>query len=274
MKKILSIFLAVFCASLMARAQNINFSDTAPAPPSGSAAVKWQHDASTPANISAYVSSGAPKCSDTSGSGTAQSCSTVMSMTPAAGSCVTYLTTTANSGTALTVNINSLGAKSVAIPSSSGWTTTLVAGSSIPANKPMLLCYDGTVWDASGTGFASTGGAAAPTVTISTSGPVTVAGTGSGFWYNNAAGAIPFNLPTITSGMLGNLFFCFRNYTGKTGAITLQSPSATYIDLNGATASAAGTLVSGGALGDSVCVVPVTTTLYMAYVGVGTWTNN
>lgn len=68
-----------------------------------------------------------------------------------------YTTTTANTGTGLTVNINSLGAKSVAIASSSGWTTTLTAGS-IPANKPMRLCYDGTNWDASGTGYQASGG--------------------------------------------------------------------------------------------------------------------
>lgn len=128
-------------------------------------------------------------------------------------------------------------------------------------------------WSGSAWGSCGGGGAAAPTVTVSTSGPVTVAGTGSGFWYNNSSGAITFNLPTITSGMLGYQF-CFRNYTSNTGVVTLQSPASTLIDLNGATATAAGTLVSGGAAGDSVCIVPVATTLYMAYVGVGTWTNN
>ena len=97
-------------------------------------------------------------CADTSTSGTAQSCTTTPGFTPQTGNCVVYSTTTANSGTGLTVNINSLGAKSVAVAGSSGWTTTLVTSSSIPSNKPMHLCYDGTNWDASGTGFAATGG--------------------------------------------------------------------------------------------------------------------
>ncbi len=96
-------------------------------------------------------------CADTSGSGTAQSCTTGASFTPQADNCIVYTTTTANSGTGLTVNINSLGAESVAIAGASGWTTTLVASSSIPANKPMHLCYDGTNWDASGTGYAASG---------------------------------------------------------------------------------------------------------------------
>ncbi len=95
-------------------------------------------------------------CADSSGSGTAQSCTVANTFVPQTGNCVVYSTTTANSGTGLTVNVNSLGAKSVAVAGSSGWTTTLVA-SSIPANKPMHICYDGTNWNASGTGFAAGG---------------------------------------------------------------------------------------------------------------------
>ena len=97
-------------------------------------------------------------CGDTSGSGTAQHCTTAYLFTPATPNCIVYTTTTPNSGTGLTVNVNSLGAKSVAVEGSSGWTTTLVASSSIPANKPIHLCYDGTNWDASGTGFQGSPG--------------------------------------------------------------------------------------------------------------------
>lgn len=100
-------------------------------------------------------------CSDTSGSGTAQSCSTANTFTPQTGNCLVYQTTTANSGTGLTVNVNSLGAKSVAVASSTGWTTTLTASSSIPANKPLNICYDGTNWNASGTGYVPAGGGGA-----------------------------------------------------------------------------------------------------------------
>lgn len=88
---------------------------------------------------------------DTSGSGTAQTATTSPSYTPATDDCITYTTTTTNSGTGLTTNINSLGAKSIAIPSLSGWTTTLTANI-IPANKPLHLCYDGTNWDLQQTG--------------------------------------------------------------------------------------------------------------------------
>ena len=123
----------------------------------------------------------------------------------------------------------------------------------------------GTVYAAIG------GGAAAPSVTVSTSGPVAV--TTAGYYFNNAAGALTFTLKTLASGDVGNTW-CFRNYTGKSGAITLTAPASTSIDVLGANGSAAGTLVSAGALGDSVCVTAVTTTEYMAYVGAGTWTNN
>lgn len=106
-------------------------------------------------------------------------------------------------------------------------------------------------------------------VTISTSGPASVGLTG--FYFNNAAGALTFNLPTITT--VGSQY-CFRNYIGKSGAITLAAPASTYINVRGTNGSAAGTLVSNGALGDSACVVAVTTTQYVAYLGDGVWTNN
>jgi hypothetical protein len=96
-------------------------------------------------------------CSDSSGSGTAQTCTVANTFTPQAGNCIVYSTTTTNSGTGLTINVNSLGAKSVAIPGSSGFTTTLTA-SIIPANKPQLMCYDGTNWNDQQTGKVSAGG--------------------------------------------------------------------------------------------------------------------
>lgn len=95
-------------------------------------------------------------CPDTSGSGTAQTCATIAAtpFTPVADSCVTYTTTTTNSGAGLTLNVNSLGAKSIAIPGASGWTTTLTAGI-IPANKPLNICYDGTRWNVQQTGTSA-----------------------------------------------------------------------------------------------------------------------
>lgn len=109
------------------------------------------------------------------------------------------------------------------------------------------------------------------TITISTSGPVTVSSVG--FYYNNAAGALTFNLPVITLANIGYQF-CFRNSVTRTGAITIQSPAATYIDVDGTNGTAAGTLVSAGALGDSACIVAVSVAQYVAYTNKGTWTNN
>jgi parallel beta-helix repeat protein len=101
--------------------------------------------------------SGLSVCADTSGSGTTQSCTPSPTITPVTNTCVIYTTTTTNSGTGLTIDVGTLGAKSVAIPGSSGWTTTLTA-SIIPANKPLLACYDGTNWNVAQTGTQSGGG--------------------------------------------------------------------------------------------------------------------
>jgi hypothetical protein len=108
-------------------------------------------------------------------------------------------------------------------------------------------------------------------ITISTSSPVTPSG--GGFYLNNSAGNIVYNLPSITTATVGRQY-CFRNYTTRTGTITLQLPASTYADVDGANGSAAGTLVSGGSAGDSACVVAASTTQYIAYIGVGAWVNN
>lgn len=84
--------------------------------------------------------SGIPTCADTSGSGTAQSCTPSPLFTPSANSCMVYTTTTANSGTTLTVNVNGIGAKNF-----SAYNSTTVTGY-IPANTPIFSCYDGTHW--------------------------------------------------------------------------------------------------------------------------------
>jgi hypothetical protein len=93
-------------------------------------------------------------CADTSGSGTAQVCTTSPSFTPVAGSVIAYTTSTANAGTGLTINVNSLGAKSVA-----KWQgTTTLAANDILAGKYILMTYDGTNWETSTIGNAPTGG--------------------------------------------------------------------------------------------------------------------
>jgi hypothetical protein len=105
-----------------------------------------------------------PLCSDSSGSGTAQSCTTSPTFTPSAGSVIAYTTTTANTGTGLTINVNSLGAKSVA-----KWQgTTTLAANDMLAGKYVLMTYDGTNWEASTIGNAPTGGGggAAPSVSL------------------------------------------------------------------------------------------------------------
>ena len=120
-------------------------------------------------------------------------------------------------------------------------------------------------------GTLSVGQALLVPVATPTSGPVTVSAWG--FYFNNASGALTFNLPVVTAATVGAQY-CFRNFTGKSGAITLKAPASTYFDVNGANGSVTGTLVSGGALGDSACVVSISTTQYMAYPGTGSWTNN
>lgn len=83
------------------------------------------------------------KCSDTSGSATAQSCTAPAGWTlpPLKGDVIVYYTTTANTG-ALTLNFNGSGAA----PVQKQGGVALAAGD-IQANKPVLMTFDGTNWN-------------------------------------------------------------------------------------------------------------------------------
>jgi hypothetical protein len=149
-----------------------------------------------------------------------------------------------------------------------GGSCTVTDSTKAPTASPTftgLATFGSTLID------ATTWGLTIPTAVQATAGPVSA--TVSGFYYNNYTSTMTYNLPTITSGGVGARF-CFFNYAGRTGAITLQAPASTYIDNNGANGSQAGTLVSSGALGDAVCVHAVAVGQYKAFIGGGSWTNN
>lgn len=83
------------------------------------------------------------QCSDTSGSGTTQVCTTTPSFTPVKGDLLVYYTTTTNTG-ALTENVNATGAASVLKFSSGTWIP--LQASDVVANKPLVELFDGTNW--------------------------------------------------------------------------------------------------------------------------------
>jgi hypothetical protein len=101
-------------------------------------------------------------CADSSGSSTAQSCTTSPTFTPAANDCIIYTTTTANTST-LTLNVNSSSAAAV-----QKWMGSAVASGDIPANHPQLACYDGTNWQVMTIGNAPAGGGGGSVVWIQT----------------------------------------------------------------------------------------------------------
>ena len=96
-------------------------------------------------------------------------------------------------------------------------------------------------------------------VIMSPTSPVTVAAVGT--YYNNSTGAITYNLPTITTAIVGSQF-CFSQAVTRTGVITLQAPASTFFVDAGAAGSSAGTFVSPGALADTACVLAVDLTHY------------
>ena len=90
-------------------------------------------------------------CIDSSGNGLDQICNTATGFVPQAGNCVIYSASNTNGGSLLSVNINSFGSKPIALPTQVGWSTTLPEVR-FPVGKPVMLCYDGTNWNASALG--------------------------------------------------------------------------------------------------------------------------
>lgn len=94
------------------------------------------------------------KCVDTTGSSTAQACTTAVTFTPQTNNSLIYQAPT-NSGAEvghLTLEVNGSGAKSIAVPGPTGWTTSFPGGAWFPTT-PMILIDDGTNWDATGAGI-------------------------------------------------------------------------------------------------------------------------
>jgi hypothetical protein len=123
-------------------------------------------------------------CLDSSGSGSAQNCTTSPTFTPAAGDQIIYKTTTTNTGTSgLTINVNSSSAVHVR-----KWqgTSELAAGD-IQAGVYIPLVYDGTYWETPTVGNAQAsipygvgaGTAQAQAVTTTTGAPFASLATGA-----------------------------------------------------------------------------------------------
>jgi len=105
-------------------------------------------------------------CLDSSGSGTAQSCTSSPGFTPAAGDTIIYKTTTTNTGD-VTINVNS----SSAVHARKWQGTSTLASGDLQAGVYLLATYDGTYWEFYTIGNAPIGSG---TVTsIATTSPIT-----------------------------------------------------------------------------------------------------
>lgn len=157
-------------------------------------------------------------CPDTSGSGTAQVCNTVGNFTPIQGSYIVYSTTTANTGTGLTINVNGLSAKSV-----SKWmgSTTTLAANDVLANKAVVLVYDGTTWELSDIGNAPSGGggSALSAITAATGANTIASGNNAQVWNwaqtTTSQTAMTFGETTAATGT-GDIEVAVKTITGST----------------------------------------------------------
>jgi hypothetical protein len=119
------------------------------------------------------------KCAAASASGTAYTCTSSPSFTPAAQDAILFKADVANTGSA-TLNVNSSSAKTI---KKQGGGTNLVANDLL-AGQWVTLVYDGTNWQMEGqSGNASAGGVTSADLTVPTAefsvsgGPITGVGT-------------------------------------------------------------------------------------------------
>jgi len=119
-----------------------------------SAGVIGSNASAQPIAASAHGVAGPLTCTDSSGSSTTYTCSTTPTFTPAAKDCV-YLTVGTTNTAGSTLNVNSAGAANL-----QKWLGSALVSGDLPANKPQVVCYDGTNWQVSTIGNtpSSTGG--------------------------------------------------------------------------------------------------------------------
>ena len=173
-------------------------------------------------------------------------------------------------GTALAVNVGSAGAPVVnggalGTPSSG----TLTSATGLPISTGVSGLGTG-VATAAGNNTNASGGlatAAAP-LTVSTGGTISGA---IGYYVCTTTCAI--TLPTPAAGFQ----FCIRNDSAVTTVITISAITSVQFEkttYNGYGTVTTGTMVSGGALGDKICLVGRDATHYLVGSYVGIWTNS
>jgi hypothetical protein len=92
----------------------------------------------------------------------------------------------------------------------------------------------------------------------------------SGYYWNNTSGSYGWQLDAPIVGKQ----YCFGNYPGRSGILTVTTAPSVYIAYEGINGTiTTGTLISGGALGDFVCMEAVDLTHYVVTgAGYGSWT--
>jgi hypothetical protein len=181
-------------------------------------------------------------CADSSGSGTAESCSTTPSFIPQKGDTIIYTSTTANTG-ALTLAVNSTAAAAV-----QKWMGTALASGDNAVNTPVLMTFDGTHWQLSTIGNAPTAGVtsfsgdsallsnssstAAVTATLANAGAHTVWGNNTNasaapgyFTLETSLGGLSYNASGTTTFAAAGAIMAFATVTATHSTSTTFSPT-------------------------------------------------
>lgn len=211
-----------------------------------SAAILGTDASAKPIAATAHGVAGPRNCNDTSGSGTAQSCSTTPTFTPGAGDEIIYQTTTQNTGD-VTVAVN--GAAAAHVRKWQG--ASVLAAGDLKANVPTPMTFDGTFWEISTIGNAPAGSG----VSSITAGCGLSGGTisSSGTIADTAAVTYKTADYTIVAGDM-----CLSIIMNSSAAHTFTLPQA------GTTGFEAGKFLRLGSIGTGAATVSTTTSTFIA----------
>lgn len=117
-------------------------------------------------------------CSDTSSSATTYTCATGLSLSSlSAGMCFDFYAINQNNSGSSTLNIDSIGAKTL-----KKWQGTNLASGDLTASSSQKVCYDGTNLEVSTIGNAPSGGSSAESSITAPTASNTIAETAAGDW--------------------------------------------------------------------------------------------
>lgn len=196
-----------------------------------------------------------------------------VSVTPTAGGASVTTTTAVGVWSANVSGLNGIRVRASSLSAGIAPTVTIQASYAAAGSNPNVILASGIV-----DGLAPVTITVVTSCTLGTASGCNATAYNSGYTFNQYATAgtkITYTLPTAAVGKQ----YCIANdSTGSapdTGVLRVNtSGTGQFIHYKGTIGATGGYIASGGAAGDAACFVGVSSTVWLVYVQMGTWTED